>query len=155
MRHRPALRAALDGAEAHGDTVRIDRRTHWGNPRRRQPRRRSEQVIERYRAWLWQRIGKQPTRPASAALPQLRRARRSGGAPCVPGALGWRTAALPDNQGRATPNGPGLLNSGCPVRGFDARQEMTVVTLGRHWNRHKYDMLCPRNKAGAICTRIL
>ena len=25
---------------------------------------------------------------------------------------------------------------------------MTVVTLGRHWNRHKCDLLCPRNKSG-------
>ncbi len=30
MRHHPALRAALDGAEAHGNTMRIDRKTRWG-----------------------------------------------------------------------------------------------------------------------------
>ena len=56
MRHRPALRAALDGAEAHGDTVRIDRKTRWGNPFAVGRDGDREQVIERYRAWLWQRI---------------------------------------------------------------------------------------------------
>ena len=34
MRHQSALRAALDGAEAHGDAVGIDRRTRWRNLRR-------------------------------------------------------------------------------------------------------------------------
>ena len=32
MRDRPDLRAALEGAEEHGDAVRIDRRTRWGKP---------------------------------------------------------------------------------------------------------------------------
>ena len=32
LRHYPALRAALDRAEEHGDAVRIDRRTRWGSP---------------------------------------------------------------------------------------------------------------------------
>ena len=32
LRDRPDLRVALDGAEEQGETVRIDRRTRWGNP---------------------------------------------------------------------------------------------------------------------------
>ena len=32
MRHRPDLHALLDGADEHGDTVRIDRKSRWGNP---------------------------------------------------------------------------------------------------------------------------
>ena len=32
MKDRPDLRAALEGTNEHGDVVRIDRRTRWGNP---------------------------------------------------------------------------------------------------------------------------
>ena len=56
MRHHPALRAALDRADEHGDAVRIDRRTRWGNPFRMGKDGDRAQVIERYRVWLWQRI---------------------------------------------------------------------------------------------------
>ena len=31
LRHAPALRAALNGKAEHGGTVRIDRRSQWGN----------------------------------------------------------------------------------------------------------------------------
>ena len=32
MKNRPDLRGALDGADEHGDVVRIDRRTRWETP---------------------------------------------------------------------------------------------------------------------------
>ena len=56
MRHRPDLRALLDGADEHGDAVRIDRKSRWGNPFRLGRDGDRAEVIERYRAWLWQRI---------------------------------------------------------------------------------------------------
>ena len=39
MRHRPDLRRLLDRCPEHGDLVRIDRRTQWGNSFRITPRR--------------------------------------------------------------------------------------------------------------------
>ena len=56
MRDRPDLRAALEGAEEHGDAVRIDRRTRWGNPFLIGRHGTREEVIERYRSWLWQKV---------------------------------------------------------------------------------------------------
>ena len=56
MKNRPDLRAALDGADEHGDLVRIDRRTRWGNPFLIGRHGSREQVIERYRTWLWDKI---------------------------------------------------------------------------------------------------
>ena len=56
MRDRPDLRAALDGAEEHGNAVRIDRRTRWGNPFLIGRHGTREEVIERYRSWLWQKV---------------------------------------------------------------------------------------------------
>ncbi|MDE0407588.1 MAG: DUF4326 domain-containing protein [Alphaproteobacteria bacterium] len=56
MRDRPDLRAVLDGAEEHGDVVRIDRRTSWGNPFLIGRHGGREEVIERYRAWLWNKL---------------------------------------------------------------------------------------------------
>ena len=47
LKHQP--HAVRNGA------VRIDRRTKWGNPYRIGPATR-EEVIERYRRWLWRRI---------------------------------------------------------------------------------------------------
>ena len=47
MRHRPALRTLLYGAEAHGDTVRIDRSTRRGNPFRLRRDGDRARVIER------------------------------------------------------------------------------------------------------------
>ena len=58
MRDRPDLRAALDGMEEHGDVVRIDRRTSWGNPFLMGRHGGREEVIERYRAWLWNKLQK-------------------------------------------------------------------------------------------------
>ena len=56
MRDRPDLRAALDRTEEHGDAVRIDRRTRWGNPFLIGRHGTREQVIDRYRSWLWQKV---------------------------------------------------------------------------------------------------
>lgn len=58
MKNRPDLRAALDGADEHGDVVRIDRRTRWGNPFLIGRHGSREAVIERYRSWLWGKVRK-------------------------------------------------------------------------------------------------
>ena len=58
MKNRPDLRAALDGADEHGDVVRIDRRTRWGNPFLIGRHGSREEVIERYRTWLWGKVRK-------------------------------------------------------------------------------------------------
>ncbi len=56
LRHAPALRAALDGKAEHGGTVRIDRRSQWGNRFRIGPDGPRDEVIARYRADLWRRV---------------------------------------------------------------------------------------------------
>ena len=56
MKHRPDLRAALDADDEHGDAVRIDRRTRWGNPFLIGRHGSREEVIERYRVWLWDKV---------------------------------------------------------------------------------------------------
>ena len=56
MKDRPDLRAALNGKDEHGDVVRIDRRTRWGNPFVIGRHGSREEVIERYRAWLWRKV---------------------------------------------------------------------------------------------------
>ena len=50
LRHAPALRAALNGKAEHGGTVRIDRRSQWGNRFRIGPDEPRDEVIARYRA---------------------------------------------------------------------------------------------------------
>ena len=56
MKDRPDLRAALDGTNEHGDVVRIDRRSRWGNPFVIGRHGTREEVIERYRNWLWSKM---------------------------------------------------------------------------------------------------
>ena len=56
MSDRPVLRAALDGAEGHGGAIRIDRRTRWGNQFLIGRYGTRDEVIERYRSWLWQKV---------------------------------------------------------------------------------------------------
>ena len=58
LKDRPDLRAALDAADEHGDAVRIDRRTRWGNPFVIGRHGSRAEVIERYRIWLWGKIEK-------------------------------------------------------------------------------------------------
>ena len=66
LRHAPALRAALNGKAEHGGTVRIDRRSPWGNRFRIGPDGPRDEVIARYRADLWRRI-----RAAEVGLDEL------------------------------------------------------------------------------------
>ena len=56
MKDRPDLRAALDGTNEHGDVVRINRRSRWGNPFVIGRHGAREEVIERYRNWLWSKM---------------------------------------------------------------------------------------------------
>ena len=81
MKNRPDLRAALDGADEHGDVVRIDRRTRWGNPFLIGRHGSREEVIERYRAWLWGKLRKGEIQVADLAA--LRRRARSGRWSCA------------------------------------------------------------------------
>ena len=53
LKHEPELREALDYSPVHNNTVLINRRTKWGNNPFRIGR---EEVIARYRAYLWRRI---------------------------------------------------------------------------------------------------
>ena len=58
MKHFPELRAALHGADEHGDVVRIDRRTRWGKPFLIGRHGSREELIQSYRTWLWDKVGK-------------------------------------------------------------------------------------------------
>ena len=55
LKHHPELQEALEDREEFEGVVRADRRTKWGNPYRIGAATR-EEVIERYRRRLWQRI---------------------------------------------------------------------------------------------------
>ena len=57
LRHEPGLREKLECTPVHDSTVLIDRRTKWGNKFRIGRDGTREEVIARYRADLWQRIG--------------------------------------------------------------------------------------------------
>ena len=67
LKDRPDLRAALDAADQHGDAVRIDRRTRWGNPFVIGRHGNRDEVIERYRTWLWGKIERGEIAPAELA----------------------------------------------------------------------------------------
>ena len=56
LKHHPELQRALEDREEFEGVVRADRRTRWGNRFRISRRATREEVIERYRRWLWQRI---------------------------------------------------------------------------------------------------
>ena len=56
MRQRPDLRRLLDRCPEHGDLVRIDRRTRWGNPFRITASVSRARAIALYREDLWRRI---------------------------------------------------------------------------------------------------
>ena len=87
MKNRPDLRAALDGADEHGDVVRIDRRTRWGNPFLIGRHGSREEVIKRYRTWLWGKLRNGEIQVAElAAAPALCRADSRASA----GVSAWR-----------------------------------------------------------------
>ena len=56
LKHRPDLQRALEHRAEFEGVVRADRRTRWGNPFRIAHGASREEVIERYRRWLWRRI---------------------------------------------------------------------------------------------------
>ena len=58
MKQSSELRAALGGADEHGEVVLIDRRTRWGNPFPIGRHGSREDVIQRYRTSLWDKVGK-------------------------------------------------------------------------------------------------
>ena len=57
LKHEPKLREAFEYAHVHNNTVLIDRRTKWGNKFRIGRDGTRDEVIARYRADLWHRIG--------------------------------------------------------------------------------------------------
>lgn len=57
LKHNAALREILGRRLIHENIVLIDRRTKWGNPYVMGRDGNRGQVIERYRADLWRRIG--------------------------------------------------------------------------------------------------
>ena len=83
LKHEPALREKFEYAPVVNNTVRIDRRTKWGNPWRAGPDGSREEVIARYRADLWRRIREGRDR-----------ARRTRGAGWILAGLLVRTLAL-------------------------------------------------------------
>ena len=56
MRQRPDLRRLVERSPEHGDLVRIDRRTRWGNPFVIGRDGVRAQVVDLYREDLWRRI---------------------------------------------------------------------------------------------------
>ena len=150
MRDRPDLRAALDGAEEHEDVVRIDRRTRWGNPFLIGRHGDREEVIERYRSWLWNKL-------QSGEIPLARLAALNGKKlacwchpqPChgdvLAKAAGWAHARLaadvtrkPDRLGEAVHSeapvyaGVGARKTPGPV--LERMREMAADLAGRGWH---------------------
>ena len=56
MRTRPDLKRLVRNRARHGNVVRIDRATRWGNPFRIGPDGTRAEVIARYRTLLWAQI---------------------------------------------------------------------------------------------------
>ena len=57
LRTEPRLREEFEYAQVVDNTVLIDRRTRWGNPFKLGVDGSREEVIARYRADFWRRIG--------------------------------------------------------------------------------------------------
>ena len=150
MRDRPDLRAALDGAEEHGDVVRIDRRTRWGNPFLIGRHGGREEVIERFRAWLWNKLqsGEIPLAQL-AALNGKKLACWCHPQPChgdvLVKAAGWAHARLPADLARQ-PDTPGeaVRSDTAVYAGVGARKtpgpvlermrDMATDLAGRGWH---------------------
>ena len=130
LRHAPALRAALDGKAEHGGTVRIDRRSQWGNRFRIGPDGPRDEVIARYRADLWRRIRaaevarrtRRPSRQA-AGLPAMG---RSSPAPRHGRPPSWRNGGESEAGEGRTPRG---AREGPGHRQHGRRTEMQSVTF--------------------------
>ena len=56
LKHEPDLRHEFEYAHVVNNTVLIDRRTKWGNPFKLGADGSREEVIARYRAYLWRHI---------------------------------------------------------------------------------------------------
>ncbi len=56
LKHEPELRDEFQYAHVVNNTVLIDRRTKWGNPFKLGADGSREEVIARYRAYLWHHI---------------------------------------------------------------------------------------------------
>ena len=150
MRDRPDLRTALDGAEEHEDVVRIDRRTRWGNPFLIGRHGDREEVIERYRSWLWNKLqsGEIPLAQL-AALNGKKLACWCHPQPChgdvLVKAAGWAHARLaadvtrqPDTPGEAVHSdasvyaGVGARKTPGPV--LERMRDMAANLAGRGWH---------------------
>ena len=56
LKHAPELRDEFQYAHVVNNTVLVDRRTKWGNPFKLGADGSREEVIARYRAYLWHHI---------------------------------------------------------------------------------------------------
>ena len=168
MRDRPDLRTALDGAEEHEDVVRIDRRTRWGNPFLIGRHGGREEVIERYRGWLWNKL-------QSGEIPLAQLASLNGKKlacwchpqPChgdvLVKAAGWAHVRLAADMTRQPDTPAEAVHSTAPVyAGVAARKtpgpvlermrDMATDLAGRGW--HLRTGGATRNRSGTIGWRI-
>ena len=136
MRDRPDLRTALDGAEEHEEVVRIDRRTRWGNPFLIGRHGGREEVIERYRSWLWNKLrsGEIPLAQV-AALNGKQLAFWCRPQPChgdvLAKAAGWTHTRLAADMSRQTGTTAEAVRGAVPIyAGVGARRTPEPV-LGR------------------------
>lgn len=133
MKNRPDLRAALDGADEHGDVVRIDRRTRWGNPFLIGRHGSREEVIERYRAWLWGKLRKGEIQVAElAALNGKTLACHCAPLPChgdvLVKAAAWAQARIAPGMAQTAREAPQEGRTRAPVyAGVGARRTPTPV----------------------------
>ena len=133
MKHRPDLRAALDGADEHGDVVRIDRRTRWGNPFLIGRHGSREEVIERYRAWLWGKLRKGEIQVAElAALNGKTLACHCHPLPChgdvLVKAAAWAQARIAPGVAQTARQAPEVRQTPAPVyAGVGARRTPAPV----------------------------
>ena len=133
MKNRPDLRAALDGADEHGDVVRIDRRTRWGNPFLIGRHGSREEVIERYRAWLWGKLRKGEIQVAElAALNGKTLACHCAPKPChgdvLVKAAAWAQTKMAPGVAQTATQTPGERQARAPVyAGVGARRTPSPV----------------------------
>ena len=132
MKNRPDLRAALDGADEHGDVVRIDRRTRWGNPFVIGRHGNREEVIERYRAWLWGKLRKGEIQVAELAALNGKTLACQCGPPChgnvLVKAAAWAHAKIAPGVARTAREAPEERQTPAPIyAGVGARRTPPAV----------------------------